>query len=104
MAETLAIESGGVLVDLFAVKKTHAIIVYRGKNYSRPKELRPRNLLTKRQALKRSIEMQRREVCGGEKKGEGRGGRLRWCASRWSVLVQELHNNGEGMGRGAGLG
>ncbi|CAI5514584.1 unnamed protein product [Closterium sp. Naga37s-1] len=60
VAGMLAVESGGVLVDVVAVKKYHAIIVYRGKNYSRPSVLRPKGLLTKRQALKRATEEQRR--------------------------------------------
>ncbi|CAI7841869.1 unnamed protein product, partial [Closterium sp. NIES-53] len=60
VAGMLAVESGGVLVDVVAVKKYHAIIVYRGKNYSRPAVLRPKGLLTKRQALKRATEEQRR--------------------------------------------
>lgn len=60
-ARTLEAESGGVLVAVERVSKGYAIIVYRGKNYIRPASLRPRTLLTKRQALKRSIEAQRRE-------------------------------------------
>ncbi|KAF2290202.1 hypothetical protein GH714_004057 [Hevea brasiliensis] len=44
------------------VSKGYAIIVFRGKNYQRPSTLRPRNLLTKRKALARSVEMQRREA------------------------------------------
>ncbi|CAI5964290.1 unnamed protein product [Closterium sp. NIES-65] len=60
VAGMLAVESGGVLVDVVPVKKYHAIIVYRGKNYSRPSVLRPKGLLTKRQALKRATEEQRR--------------------------------------------
>lgn len=58
-ARMLEIESGGILVDIVTTSKGQAIIVYRGKNYQRPPELRPRHLLTKRQALKRSLEMQR---------------------------------------------
>lgn len=60
-ARTLEAESGGILVAVERVSKGYAIIVYRGKNYERPACLRPRTLLTKRQALKRSIEAQRRE-------------------------------------------
>ncbi|XP_004489340.1 CRM-domain containing factor CFM2, chloroplastic isoform X2 [Cicer arietinum] len=61
-ALTLEAESGGILVAVERVSKGHAIIVYRGKNYSRPSCLRPRTLLNKKQALKRSIEAQRREA------------------------------------------
>lgn len=61
-ARTLEAESGGILVAVERVNKGYAIIVYRGKNYSRPDSLRPRTLLNKKQALKRSIEAQRREV------------------------------------------
>lgn len=58
-AKMLERESGGILVDIVNTSKGQAIIVYRGKNYQRPSELRPRHLLTKRQALKRSLEVQR---------------------------------------------
>jgi hypothetical protein len=61
-AKMLEAESGGILVDIVTTSKGQAIIVYRGKNYQRPSELRPRNLLTKRQALKRSLEAQRMQV------------------------------------------
>ncbi|CAI7931861.1 unnamed protein product [Closterium sp. NIES-54] len=75
VAGMLAVESGGVLVDVVAVKKYHAIIVYRGKNYSRPAVLRPKGLLTKRQALKRATEEQRRAVsCDGGEGGDGGDG------------------------------
>ncbi|GAU50587.1 hypothetical protein TSUD_283170 [Trifolium subterraneum] len=60
-ARTLEAESGGILVAVERVLKGYAIIVYRGKNYSRPDSLRPQTLLNKKQALKRSIEAQRRE-------------------------------------------
>ncbi|XP_077214866.1 CRM family member 2 isoform X2 [Tasmannia lanceolata] len=60
-AQTLEAESGGILVAVERVSKGHAIIVYRGKNYQRPIHLRPRTLLNKREALKRSLEAQRRE-------------------------------------------
>lgn len=60
-ARTLEAESGGILVAVERVSKGHAIIVYRGKNYKRPASLRPQTLLNKREALKRSIEAQRRE-------------------------------------------
>ncbi|KAJ9564343.1 LOW QUALITY PROTEIN: hypothetical protein OSB04_000309 [Centaurea solstitialis] len=61
VARTLEAESGGILVAVERVRKGHAIIVYRGKNYKRPASLRPQTLLNKREALKRSIEAQRRE-------------------------------------------
>lgn len=58
----LEAESGGVLVSVDKTVKGYAIIIYRGKNYQRPSTFRPKTLLTKRQALARSIELQRREV------------------------------------------
>ncbi|PRQ46855.1 putative RNA-binding, CRM domain-containing protein [Rosa chinensis] len=61
IAISLEAESGGLLVSLDKTTKGYAIIVYRGKNYQCPLPLRPRNLLTRRQALARSIELQRRE-------------------------------------------
>ncbi|KAF7134944.1 hypothetical protein RHSIM_Rhsim08G0134100 [Rhododendron simsii] len=61
-ARLLAYESGGILVAIERVPKGHAIIYYRGKNYQRPISLRPRNLLTKAKALKRSVAMQRHEA------------------------------------------
>ncbi|KAL4184905.1 hypothetical protein AMTRI_Chr10g227940 [Amborella trichopoda] len=60
-ARTLEAESGGILVSVETVNKGHAIIVYRGKNYQRPDNLRPQNLLNKREAMKHSLEAQRRE-------------------------------------------
>ncbi|KAK7291837.1 hypothetical protein RIF29_07296 [Crotalaria pallida] len=62
IAISLEAESGGVLVSLDKDTTGYIIIVYRGKNYSRPHALRPKNLLTKRQALAQSIELQRREA------------------------------------------
>lgn len=62
IARTLESESGGILVAVERVSKGYAIIVYRGKNYRRPSCLRPRTLLNKREAMKRSLEAQRREV------------------------------------------
>lgn len=62
IAISLEAESGGVLVSVDRVPKGYAIVVYRGKNYQRPSAIRPNNLLTKRQALARSIELQRHEV------------------------------------------
>ncbi|KAL6652599.1 hypothetical protein ACP70R_011524 [Stipagrostis hirtigluma subsp. patula] len=58
-ARTLEAESGGILVAVERVSKGHAIIIYRGKNYRRPSTLRPKTLLNKRDALKRSLEYQR---------------------------------------------
>nr|DAD32591.1 TPA_asm: hypothetical protein HUJ06_011442 [Nelumbo nucifera] len=58
-AKLLEIESGGILVSVEKLKKGHAIILYRGKNYRRPLKLVPDNFLTKREALQRSLEMQR---------------------------------------------
>lgn len=62
VALALEAESGGILVSIDKVSKGYAIIVYRGKDYKRPSTLRPGNLLTKRKALARSIELQRREA------------------------------------------
>ena len=62
VALALEAESGGVLVSVDKVSKGYAVIVYRGKDYRRPSTLRPKNLLTKRKALARSIELQRHEV------------------------------------------
>lgn len=62
VALALEAESGGILVSVDKVPKGYAIIVYRGKDYKRPSELRPKNLLTKRKALARSLELQRRQV------------------------------------------
>ncbi|KAF7130686.1 hypothetical protein RHSIM_Rhsim10G0028300 [Rhododendron simsii] len=53
IAQTLETESGGILVTVERIKKGFAILVYRGKNYNQPA------LLSKREALKRSIEAQR---------------------------------------------
>jgi hypothetical protein len=62
IAISLEAESGGVLVSVDRTTKGYAIIVYRGKNYMRPQAMRPENLLTRRQALARSVELQRYEV------------------------------------------
>lgn len=62
IALALEAESGGVLVSVDKVSKGYAILVFRGKDYKRPAILRPKNLLTKRKALARSIELQRSEV------------------------------------------
>lgn len=63
IALALEAESGGLLVSVDKVSKGYAIVVFRGKEYKRPATLRPKNLLTKRKALARSIELQRQEVC-----------------------------------------
>nr|KJB72320.1 hypothetical protein B456_011G170900 [Gossypium raimondii] len=62
VAIALEAESGGVLVSLDKISKGYAIIVYQGKDYERPSTIRPKNLLTKRRALARSIELQRSEA------------------------------------------
>ncbi|KAI3504209.1 hypothetical protein L1887_32754 [Cichorium endivia] len=62
IALSLESESGGVLVSVDKISKGYAIIVFRGNDYKRPSALRPKNLLTKRKALARSIELQRREA------------------------------------------
>ncbi|KAL6984649.1 hypothetical protein U1Q18_018027 [Sarracenia purpurea var. burkii] len=62
IAISLEAESGGVLVSLDKTTKGYAIILYRGKNYKCPHALKPKNLLSRRQALARSIELQRREA------------------------------------------
>ncbi|XP_071726708.1 CRM-domain containing factor CFM3, chloroplastic/mitochondrial-like [Rutidosis leptorrhynchoides] len=62
VAISLEAESGGVLVSVDKTTKGYAIIVYRGKNYERPDTVRPKNLLTRRKALARAIELQRREA------------------------------------------
>ncbi|XP_057536652.1 CRM-domain containing factor CFM3A, chloroplastic/mitochondrial-like isoform X2 [Amaranthus tricolor] len=62
IALALEAESGGILVSVDKISKGYAIIVFRGKEYQRPSTLRPKNLLTKRKALARSIELQRREA------------------------------------------
>ncbi|KAJ6818781.1 CRM-domain containing factor CFM3, chloroplastic/mitochondrial [Iris pallida] len=61
-ARLLEYESGGILVAVERVPKGFALVYYRGKNYQRPISLRPRNLLTKAKALKRSVAMQRHEA------------------------------------------
>lgn len=61
-ARLLEYESGGILVSIDPVPKGFTLTYYRGKNYRRPVSIRPRNLLTKAKALKRSVAMQRHEV------------------------------------------
>ncbi|WZY70268.1 hypothetical protein YC2023_002508 [Brassica napus] len=70
VALALEAESGGILVSVDKVSKGYAIIVYRGKDYKRPSELRPKNLLTKRKALARSVELQRRQARTEELRAE----------------------------------
>ncbi|KAH0465591.1 hypothetical protein IEQ34_005694 [Dendrobium chrysotoxum] len=60
-ARTLEAESGGILVAVERVSKGYAVVIYRGKNYRRPANLRPQTLLNKKEALKRSLEAQRYE-------------------------------------------
>ncbi|KAJ4827217.1 hypothetical protein Tsubulata_040205, partial [Turnera subulata] len=60
-AKLLEYESGGILVAIERVPKGFALIYYRGKNYKRPVSIRPRNLLNKAKALKRSVALQRHE-------------------------------------------
>lgn len=62
IAISLEAESGGVLIALDRTTKGYSIIFYRGKNYKRPEVIKPRNLLTRRKAMARSIELQRREA------------------------------------------
>lgn len=62
VALALEAESSGILVSVDKISKGYAILVYRGKDYQRPSTIRPKNLLTKRKALARSIELQRHEV------------------------------------------
>ncbi|GAB2291835.1 hypothetical protein Dimus_026086 [Dionaea muscipula] len=62
IAISLEAESGGVLISIDKTWEGFAIILYRGKNYQRPLTVKPKNLLTKRQALARSIELQRLEA------------------------------------------
>lgn len=57
-AKFLETESGGILISIVKLKIGHAIIVYRGKNHKRPRSV-PQNLLNNRDALLRSIVMQR---------------------------------------------
>jgi RNA-binding protein YhbY len=64
-AKLLEVETGGILIAVEKLTTSHAIILYRGKNYHRPTKSSPSNLLTKREALHRSIEAQRRGVCIG---------------------------------------
>lgn len=57
-AKRLESESGGILVSIVKLKEGHAIIMYRGKNFKRPK-VSAQNLLNKKEALSRSLEIQR---------------------------------------------
>ncbi|KAF6170600.1 hypothetical protein GIB67_017849 [Kingdonia uniflora] len=62
IAISLEAESGGLLISVDKTMKGYEIIIYRGKNYQRPQAIKPDNLLTRRQALTRSVELQRREA------------------------------------------
>lgn len=61
-ANLLEVETGGILIAVEKLTTSHAIILYRGKNYRRPAKSSFSNLLTKREALRRSLEVQRRGV------------------------------------------
>jgi len=61
-ANLLEVETGGILIAVEKLPTSHSIILYRGKNYHRPEKSSSSNLLTKREALRRSIEVQRRGV------------------------------------------
>ncbi|XP_047045366.1 chloroplastic group IIA intron splicing facilitator CRS1, chloroplastic-like [Lolium rigidum] len=56
----LEVETGGMLIATQKLTNSHAIIIYRGQNYRRPTKSEASNLLTKREALQRSVEVQRR--------------------------------------------
>ncbi|KAI4388950.1 hypothetical protein MLD38_001234 [Melastoma candidum] len=58
-AQLLELESRGIMVSIDKQKEGHAIILYRGKNYRRPRKMETEHLLTKRKALLRSLEIQR---------------------------------------------
>ncbi|KAF3772696.1 Chloroplastic group IIA intron splicing facilitator CRS1 [Nymphaea thermarum] len=82
-ARMLEAETGGILVGIEKLRKGHAIIIYRGKNYRRPLNLLPENLLTKKTAFERSIEIQRRGVTTFS---------LYSCALFYSDYVQKLNH------------
>ncbi|KAM7266948.1 hypothetical protein ACFE04_009114 [Oxalis oulophora] len=93
-ARLLEYESGGILVAIERVPKGYVLIFYRGKNYQRPIQIRPRNLLTKAKALKRSLAMQRHEALSQhidelERTIEQMTGKLEWSIipfGRFDVL------------------
>lgn len=58
-AKSLEAETGGILISVDKLKEGYAIIIFRGKNYKRPLNRVSKNLLTKRKALSRSLEIQR---------------------------------------------
>ncbi|XP_077253245.1 maize chloroplast splicing factor-like protein [Tasmannia lanceolata] len=87
-ARLLEIESGGILVAVEKFRRGHAIIIYRGKNYRRPLKLLPENLLVKREALQRSIEMQRR---GSLKFFAGQRQRIVWDLKRKIREIQRRY-------------
>ncbi|XP_078152777.1 maize chloroplast splicing factor-like protein isoform X1 [Carex rostrata] len=76
-AKLLELMTGGALVAVENVRSHHVIIIYRGKNYRRPMKLLPDNLLNKKEALRRSIEAQRR-------------GSLKYFARQREKSVEEL--------------
>jgi RNA-binding protein YhbY len=57
-ARMLEYVSGGILVAVVPTSKGQAIIMYRGKDYEGRWSLQPHNLLTRKEAFKRSAEMQ----------------------------------------------
>ncbi|CAH1437311.1 unnamed protein product [Lactuca virosa] len=57
-SQCLEAESGGILVSIEKLKLGYGIIIYRGKNYKRPLKI-SRILLSKREALQKSLELQR---------------------------------------------
>ena len=59
IARMLEYASGGVLIAIVATLKGQAIIMYRGKDYEGSSSSQPHNLLSKKEALKRSVEMRR---------------------------------------------
>ncbi|XVF68360.1 hypothetical protein PTKIN_Ptkin10aG0199000 [Pterospermum kingtungense] len=58
-AKLLVAETGGILVSVEKLKEGYAMIICQGKNYRRPLKLMTYNLLTKREALQKSIQLQR---------------------------------------------
>uniref|UniRef100_A0A7N1A9I8 CRM domain-containing protein n=1 Tax=Kalanchoe fedtschenkoi TaxID=63787 RepID=A0A7N1A9I8_KALFE len=91
VALALEHESGGVLISVDKVSKGYAIVVFRGKDYQRPSMLRPKNLLTKRKALARSIEIQRREALYNH---------LSTLEKRVGKLRSEIEQMGSANGKG----
>lgn len=88
-ATILERESGGKLVSVDKQKEGYSIIIYRGKNYRRPIRL-GNNLLDKRKALQRSLDMQRL-------------GSLRFFAYQREQEISELKLRLEDLERRRGL-